>query len=103
VRVKEHPKSIFDQYNEWHRRKQRRIADLEHARQLAEIAARTIPQATAKEPVTEIPSELNPRQAFVFPLLEQRGWSLLKWADEALVSHDTVIDYLANRAFLLLL
>jgi lambda repressor-like predicted transcriptional regulator len=97
VRVDKGRGSIFDQYNEWHRKKQEWIADLDHARKLAGIGTKSLSPASPQAPTSDIPSEINPRQAFVFPLLEQRGWSLLKWADEALVSHDTVIDYLANR------
>jgi lambda repressor-like predicted transcriptional regulator len=39
----------------------------------------------------------NARQAFVLPLLEKQGWSILDWATEANVSHATTQDYLANK------
>jgi lambda repressor-like predicted transcriptional regulator len=39
----------------------------------------------------------NPRRAFVLPLLEQKGWSILDWANEANVSHATAQDYLDNK------
>jgi len=43
------------------------------------------------------PTALNPRRAFVLPLLEQMGWSILDWANEANVSHATAQDYLDNK------
>jgi hypothetical protein len=48
----------------------------------------TLPQAIG---------ENNPRRAFVLPLLEERGWSILDWANEAEVDHATAIDYLDNK------
>lgn len=39
----------------------------------------------------------NPREAFVIPLLERRGWSILDWANEANVSPATAQDYLAGK------
>jgi lambda repressor-like predicted transcriptional regulator len=52
----------------------------------------TMPQSNPGEP----PSS-NPRQAFIVPLLEKKGWSILDWANEASVSHATTQDYLANK------
>lgn len=43
------------------------------------------------------PDAQNPRQAFVIPLLERRGWSILDWASEANVSYATAQDYLADK------
>jgi lambda repressor-like predicted transcriptional regulator len=42
-------------------------------------------------------SNLNPRQAFVFPLLAKEGWSILDWANAARVSSATAHDFLRNR------
>ena len=43
------------------------------------------------------PPEIISRQAFVTPLLEAKGWSILDWATEAEVSHATAIDYLQGK------
>src|SRR5579859_262985 len=94
VRVYERRKTIFDQHKEWKRNKLKLEADLEHAQKLADIAANLPSQAPAQEPVSDIPSGMNTRQAFVLPLLEQRGWSIFEWANEAGVDHATAIDYL---------
>jgi lambda repressor-like predicted transcriptional regulator len=45
----------------------------------------------------EIQGETNSRRAFVLPLLEKRGWSILDWANEAGISHGTTQDYLAGK------
>jgi lambda repressor-like predicted transcriptional regulator len=37
------------------------------------------------------------RRAFVIPLLENKGWSILDWATESDVSHATAIDYLQGK------
>lgn len=42
-------------------------------------------------------SRSNLRRAFIIPLLEKRGWSVLDWANEAGVSHATTQDYLDNK------
>src|SRR5260370_2841107 len=47
----------------------------------------------APEPAT---LEKISRNAFVTPLLEANGWSILDWANEARVSHATAIDYLRD-------
>lgn len=39
----------------------------------------------------------EPRKAFVMPLLNAKGWSVLDWATEAKVSHATAMDYLQNK------
>lgn len=39
----------------------------------------------------------NPRYAFVLPILEKRGWSVLDWANESGVAHATALDYLAGK------
>lgn len=94
--VDERRKTIFDQHREWQRKKVEREAELEHARKLAEIQTKSEPLPSHQEPIREIPSGMNLRQAFVLPLLEQRGWSVFEWANEASVDHATAIDYLRN-------
>jgi lambda repressor-like predicted transcriptional regulator len=37
------------------------------------------------------------RRAFITPLLDAKGWSILDWANEANVSHATAQDYLDNK------
>jgi len=51
----------------------------------------------APQLIPEVQSETNPRRAFILPLLEKRGWSILDWANEAQVAHTTAQDYLENR------
>ncbi|MGB8097834.1 MAG: hypothetical protein WCF17_11800, partial [Terracidiphilus sp.] len=43
-----------------------------------------------------VPLAQNPRQAFVLPFLEKKGWSTGDWAIEAQVSPATAQDYLTN-------
>jgi lambda repressor-like predicted transcriptional regulator len=54
----------------------------------------SIPSA---EPAQNAPGEINPRRAFILPLLDKRGWSILDWANEAGVSHATTQDYLTGK------
>ena len=42
------------------------------------------------------PSASNPREAFILPLLDNKGWSILDWANEANVSYHTAADYLSG-------
>ena len=49
---------------------------------------------TSPKPTIE---EKTSRKAFVIPLLDAKGWSILDWANEAEVSHATAIDYLENK------
>jgi lambda repressor-like predicted transcriptional regulator len=57
--------------------------------------------ASQSDPVPELKastaSQLQPRRAFVEPILEEKGWSILEWADEAKVAHATAMDYLQNK------
>jgi lambda repressor-like predicted transcriptional regulator len=53
------------------------------------------PQHDSKD-IDEITDE-NERRAFVIPLLDKKGWSILDWANEAGVSHATAIDYLDKK------
>jgi len=55
------------------------------------------PIAPSAAPTPQESSETNPRRAFVMPLLEKRGWSILDWANEAGLDHTTALDYLDNR------
>jgi lambda repressor-like predicted transcriptional regulator len=48
-------------------------------------------------PAPDMPKDAQTRRQFILPLLEQRGWSILDWANEAQVSHSTAQDYLENR------
>jgi len=41
-------------------------------------------------------SASNPREAFVLPLLDNKGWSILEWANEARVAYHTAADYLSG-------
>jgi lambda repressor-like predicted transcriptional regulator len=54
------------------------------------VAARPVPLPTE-------PTETNLRRAFIMPLLEKHGWSILDWANEARLDHSTALDYLDNR------
>ena len=42
------------------------------------------------------PSSSNQREAFILPLLDNKGWSILDWANEANVSYHTAADYLSG-------
>ena len=42
------------------------------------------------------PSASTPREAFILPLLENKGWSVLDWANEANVAYHTAADYLSG-------
>jgi hypothetical protein len=42
------------------------------------------------------PPSLNARQAFVNPLLLEKGWSILDWATNSDVAYHTAADYLAG-------
>ena len=42
------------------------------------------------------PSASNPREAFVLPLLDNKGWSVLDWANESGVAYHTAADYLSG-------
>ena len=53
--------------------------------------------ASASQPVSEPQDEAKSRSAFIQPLLEKRGWSILDWATEAEVSHATTQDYLSGK------
>ncbi len=52
--------------------------------------------AAMQQATTTAPPAQNPRQAFVLPLLEKKGWSAGDWAIEAQVSPATAQDYLAS-------
>jgi lambda repressor-like predicted transcriptional regulator len=54
----------------------------------------TLTTETAPEPIREKESS---RRAFIIPLLDAKGWSILEWAIEAGVVHATAIDYLDNK------
>ncbi|MGI9069911.1 MAG: hypothetical protein ACR2JB_00940 [Bryobacteraceae bacterium] len=42
-------------------------------------------------------STLNARQAFILPLLENKGWSVFDWANESEVAHATAMDFLDGK------
>jgi len=47
---------------------------------------------------SEGPTEKSPiRKAVVEPILEEKGWSILDWANEANVAHATTMDYLQGK------
>jgi lambda repressor-like predicted transcriptional regulator len=52
---------------------------------------------TSQTKPTSKTEEKPSRRAFVMPLLEAKGWSILDWANEAGVSHATAMDYLQDR------
>jgi len=52
-----------------------------------------------QEPITqaEQPKDLaKARRAFVEPILTEKGWSILDWANEAEVAYHTAADYLSG-------
>lgn len=49
------------------------------------------------DPRAAVEPKQNEREKFVLPILDAKGWSILKWATEANVTKDTATDYLANR------
>ena len=51
----------------------------------------------AKLPDVQPPEVPLTRSEFVHKILEQKGWSILDWANEAGVSHATAIDYLQGK------
>jgi hypothetical protein len=53
--------------------------------------------ALAAKPLAPSDPVASRRQAFIQPLLEERGWSLYDWAKEAKVSHHTASDYFNNK------
>ncbi len=40
---------------------------------------------------------ITAREAFVLPLLEKKGWSVLDWANESQLDYHTANDYLKDR------
>jgi lambda repressor-like predicted transcriptional regulator len=78
----------------------RRNAELEHERQLAAIREQSqgLPTGAKAAPIDpKAKGEAISRRAFVMPLLEAKGWSILDWANDANVSHATAQDYLDNK------
>lgn len=53
--------------------------------------------ALTTQSTPEVLRETNLRLAFILPLLEKRGWSILDWATEAEVTHATAMDYLQDK------
>jgi lambda repressor-like predicted transcriptional regulator len=39
----------------------------------------------------------NPRSAFIMPLLDKKGWSILDWANHSNVDFHTANDYLKGK------
>jgi lambda repressor-like predicted transcriptional regulator len=94
------PYELFDEQRKIEQRRIERAEELAHERELAAIRAQPhalvlASQTSAPAPVES--SNLNPRQAFVFPLLAKEGWSILDWANAARVSSATAHDFLRNR------
>jgi lambda repressor-like predicted transcriptional regulator len=56
----------------------------------------TVNQAAVPEPVEQHPKQ-NAREAFVLPILETKGWSILDWSNEAEVAYHTAADYLEGK------
>jgi len=44
----------------------------------------------------QVSETTNPRQRLVIPLLDNKGWSILTWANEAGVAYHTASDYLTG-------
>lgn len=73
----------------------------------ATLAAPSFPTATAQEPSSKQPlrkkARISPetlaarRTALVKPILENKGWSELDWANEANVAYHTAADYLDGK------
>jgi lambda repressor-like predicted transcriptional regulator len=55
------------------------------------------PVLPSPAPVPESSEARNSREAFVFPLLDQKGWSPFQWAMEAGVAWHTAADYLSGK------
>jgi len=51
-------------------------------------------QAQVEAPTTRL---ADTRRAYVLPLLEEKGWSILEWATEAEVAYHTTADFLAGK------
>jgi len=54
------------------------------------------PAFTSTDPTESTPAT-HPRKIFVDPILEEKGWSVLDWANEAEVAYHTAADYLAGK------
>ena len=53
--------------------------------------------AKGKSPYVQPVQVPQTRKEFVQKILEQKGWSILDWANEADVSHATAMDYLQGK------
>jgi ribosome-binding protein aMBF1 (putative translation factor) len=54
-------------------------------------------EAERKLPDIEPPKIPMTRREFVQKILEEKGWSILDWANEAEVSHATAMDYIQEK------
>jgi hypothetical protein len=100
MKIRFNPYEFFEEQRKIERRRLERAEELAHERALAAIRAQShvhVPAPQTPPPAPVEPSNLNPRQAFVFPLLAKEGWSILDWANAARVSSATAHDYLKNR------
>jgi hypothetical protein len=64
-----------------------------HVPQSALVHAFASSTASESQPEVKLPS----RREFVESILEQKGWSILDWANEAEVAHATAMDYLDEK------
>ena len=62
-----------------------------------DLAPQDLPSSSLTSSDTALEPEQNEREKFVLPILDEKGWSILRWATEADVTKDTATDYLANR------
>ena len=68
-----------------------------HSREILALVKEKIAASTAaevKRPEVEPPKVQPTREEFVQRILEEKGWSILDWANEAGVSHVTAAAYL---------
>jgi lambda repressor-like predicted transcriptional regulator len=107
VRVSDSKNNFWERFVRQQERASERSAELAHEQQLAAIRLETERKLAAirkGETATQLDSPAAPtapedrgRKAFVMPILREKGWSILDWANEAGVSSSAAHDYLANR------
>lgn len=70
--------------------------DIASGSPLLKMAMKMAQRAQGEEINAKAATQLHPRRAFVEPLLDEKGWSILDWANEAEVAYHTAADYLAG-------
>ena len=69
---------------------------MRHQRGLATLA-RSVSVKKQPRSLGQTSSVLETRQRFVKPILDEKGWSILDWANEAEVAYHTAADYFAGK------